>query len=280
MSKKTKRFIDENGQECSKCKEYKLWNEFTNETSSKTGKCDICKKCQQEYYQERKEERLQYAEQYRSDPVNIEKQKDYQAKYREDNKEKLRKQKRECARKWLNKSAKYKTYAKYLTVLESPRETEDGYLEVKCAKCRDYYIPTNQEARNRKDSLNGKRRGESRLYCSEECKENCEVYHQSSSPKNFKHKLTGREVDPVWREMVLEQDDYTCQKCGKTNVQLDAHHILPVVSNEILQNDVDNGITLCKECHKEIHQLEGCTLGELSQCGREKAEKRLLETNK
>lgn len=52
-----------------------------------------------------------------------------------------------------------------------------------------------------------------------------------------------------WRDQVFEKDDYICQCCGKRGGKLNAHHIESFSSNEELRLDIDNGITLCKECH-------------------------------
>jgi len=55
-----------------------------------------------------------------------------------------------------------------------------------------------------------------------------------------------------WSISVLERDDYTCQKCGSQE-NLHAHHIIPVSKDKSRSLDINNGITLCKECHKEKH---------------------------
>lgn len=38
---------------------------------------------------------------------------------------------------------------------------------------------------------------------------------------------------------------------------LNAHHIINFAQNESLQLDVDNGITLCKNCHHLFHRIYG-----------------------
>ena len=59
-----------------------------------------------------------------------------------------------------------------------------------------------------------------------------------------------------WRLAVYERDNFTCQICHKSGCQLEAHHIERWADNESRRFDVSNGITLCKECHKEIHKEE------------------------
>lgn len=83
-----------------------------------------------------------------------------------------------------------------------------------------------------------------------------------------------------WRKIVFERDNYTCQECFIRGGELHPHHkkSFSQILNEFLQTysqfspledketlvrlaityqpfwDVDNGITLCKECHKKIHK--------------------------
>lgn len=55
-----------------------------------------------------------------------------------------------------------------------------------------------------------------------------------------------------WRNRVFERDDFTCQECGLKGVYLEPHHIKPFSTNKNLRYDVNNGITLCVECHCKI----------------------------
>jgi len=55
-----------------------------------------------------------------------------------------------------------------------------------------------------------------------------------------------------WRKAVFERDNYTCQKCGKTNCWIEAHHIKPFSNFPKLRFELSNGITLCKSCHYHI----------------------------
>lgn len=76
-----------------------------------------------------------------------------------------------------------------------------------------------------------------------------------------------------WRESIFKRDNYTCQICGIKSgcgkkVEFNAHHLVQL-SVLIEQNSIsnleeaikcknlwslDNGITLCKSCHEEIHE--------------------------
>lgn len=54
-----------------------------------------------------------------------------------------------------------------------------------------------------------------------------------------------------WRESVFKRDNYTCQMCGKSGLYLEAHHIKEQSRFPELIYDINNGLTLCHECHKQ-----------------------------
>ena len=58
----------------------------------------------------------------------------------------------------------------------------------------------------------------------------------------------------VWRTKVFNRDSFTCVNCQKVGGYLEAHHIKSWVNYPKLRYKVDNGITLCRECHKLLHK--------------------------
>ena len=92
--------------------------------------------------------------------------------------------------------------------------------------------------------------------------------------KNGKTKLSfaikNTQEYKIWRKSVFERDNYTCQCCNRRNksgnkVILECHHIKPfsiILSEYNIKTvdealcceelfDINNGQTLCKECHKK-----------------------------
>lgn len=58
-----------------------------------------------------------------------------------------------------------------------------------------------------------------------------------------------------WRHLVFERDGFTCQKCGQFGGDLFAHHVQSFSEYPELRVNLENGVTLCQKCHKEIHSL-------------------------
>jgi 5-methylcytosine-specific restriction endonuclease McrA len=54
-----------------------------------------------------------------------------------------------------------------------------------------------------------------------------------------------------WRNKVFERDDYTCQVCGTKNITLNAHHLDGYHWAIDKRFNVNNGVTLCFNCHSQ-----------------------------
>lgn len=59
-----------------------------------------------------------------------------------------------------------------------------------------------------------------------------------------------------WRKEVLQRDNHTCQCCGSKR-NLFVHHLNNFSDFKEHRTNVDNGITLCKDCHYNFHKIYG-----------------------
>jgi len=159
---------------------------------------------------------------------------------------------------------RYDNYAYKISYAEPVRRylKDPNILEVKCAYCGNWFVPTRSAIFERIYCLtNDNIYGVSKLYCSDNCKSECPIFNQTLYPKGFKI-ISSREVQPELRQMRFKIDNYTCQKCGKhqdeLKIGLHCHHIEGIRWEPLESADLDKVITLCKDCHKKVHKIEGC----------------------
>ena len=111
---------------------------------------------------------------------------------------------------------------------------------LKCKQCRKEFEVKNY----RKDEA---------MFCSREC-----AYKYRDSNLSTENEKIRRNKDyKIWRELVFERDNWTCQKCLERGFELNAHHIENFSDNKDLRFNIDNGITLCRECHYKFHKIYG-----------------------
>lgn len=55
----------------------------------------------------------------------------------------------------------------------------------------------------------------------------------------------------LWRESVFKRDNWSCKKCKVRGGMLHPHHIKSFAHYPLLRFKVENGVTLCKGCHKK-----------------------------
>jgi len=97
-----------------------------------------------------------------------------------------------------------------------------------------------------------------RVFCSIECSSS---FISGKNSSNWRGGITSQNTLErhskkfrVWREEVFKRDDYSCQNCKQYGGTLNAHHIKPFALFKDLRFNIDNGITLCEECHFKLHR--------------------------
>lgn len=60
-----------------------------------------------------------------------------------------------------------------------------------------------------------------------------------------------------WKYAVKERDSFTCQVCDLAHGRIESHHLDSYNNNPDLRTALDNGVCLCKKCHKNFHHQYG-----------------------
>jgi 5-methylcytosine-specific restriction endonuclease McrA len=106
------------------------------------------------------------------------------------------------------------------------------------------------------------RQYEKQKFCSYQCKGVWQARNSiGENNPNYKHGnsslrelFNGSARYKHWRRGVFTRDNYTCQSCFQRGGNLEAHHIKPFCQFPQLTYDLNNGQTLCVDCHKQITQ--------------------------
>lgn len=148
--------------------------------------------------------------------------------------------------------------------IEEPKEDFDGNIVVKCKLCNKEFVPSRLQLKKRIAAIESEHtQGEHNMYCSENCKAQCSIYHVSPINELAKRKRDNRshyytkQKLHIWSSHVIARDK-ECLYCGSTE-KLHAHHINPKSTHPKEALDPDNGITVCKDCHRKLHTGECST---------------------
>ncbi len=91
----------------------------------------------------------------------------------------------------------------------------------------------------------------------DEEKSRCGKYHWNwkGGVSDEAHAIRTSAEYKEWCLNVFSRDDYTCQICNKRGgTTMHAHHIKSFVGYPALRLDIDNGVTLCSQCHTEKYR--------------------------
>lgn len=82
--------------------------------------------------------------------------------------------------------------------------------------------------------------------------ENHPFYNPNLSPKE-RLRIRNDYGYNEWRKNVYIRDNWTCQICGLHNGKINAHHLYGYTENPDKRTDINNGVCLCPDCHREFH---------------------------
>lgn len=114
----------------------------------------------------------------------------------------------------------------------------NGWIVKKCKTCKKDFPIKKSDANRRKAE-----------FCSHRC-----VNHGKET-ENYRKTFENKK----WVKDIKNRDNWGCKKCGSKE-KLEAHHIIPfsflVKECKLLKNfiplyDLDNGVLLCRNCHKK-----------------------------
>ena len=129
------------------------------------------------------------------------------------------------------------------------RPDRGGKVKIECYFCKEDFIA-------KKHKLNN-----SKLYCSKECRsqDSCGENHWNwkggITSENRKQRQSKEYND--WRKAVYKRDYWTCQDCKIKQKHPIAHHLKTWNEYPEERFNKDNGITLCRSCHKIRHKEIG-----------------------
>lgn len=218
---------------------------------------DRIAKEKKEYAEKNKEKVAEYQNRYRLE--NLEEINKQRLGYRQENKELIAGRDKE----YKDSIAKYETYKDQLTIEENAIEGENGELLCLCSYCKEYHPVTNRNAHNRAQSIKGNSpKGEQRLYCSDRCKEECDVYNAKLIPKSLRNvtdkaRCNQDRVRQILLDIQFDEMGFNwCDKCGDIFKPEDLifHHNLPVGDDP---NEYDNAAHYMLVC-KDHHGHKGC----------------------
>jgi len=164
--------------------------------------------------------------------------------------------------------ASYETFAHRIEIYEKirPDPKEPGVLQALCNSCSKWYRPKRSAIKSRIEAIDADGHSENRLYCSEKCKKQCEIYRKSPfqcdvcrgwflgrayqkycdncSPKRRTFSQSAK--DSIYhRDIKLGRIDAECKYA--------IHHILPTSAFPEYATENWNGITVDLDRHSMIH---------------------------
>jgi hypothetical protein len=171
--------------------------------------------------------------------------------------------------KYINKQ--YPFFSKIEEMRYNPECSDEKEIQVHCKnhECENskekggWFTPTYNQLYERIRQLENKNgNGGSYFYCSQHCKDTCELYNLNGDPfKNNNLPYTYAEYK-VCRAVVFERENTLCEYCGEPAT--DMHHIFPVKIEPFFALDPDYCVACCEKHHYKYAHKDECSTGNLA----------------
>jgi len=166
--------------------------------------------------------------------------------------------------------AKFEVYDKQLSVDEDSKP-RDKDLSCVCYNCKTRFKPRLVDVIERVRAINGAIKtstggisyAENHLYCSEECKQNCNTYKQRYKykhqiPLNTKVRCNQHINKKALLDIQIDKYGYTfCEICSE-KCKPELHHGLAVAEHANEADNILHQILVCLDCHKKFRNKGGC----------------------
>jgi len=165
---------------------------------------------------------------------------------------------------------KYPFFSKIEEMRYNPDKPEEKEIQVHCKNhnCPNskeqggWFTPTYQQIKTRRDWLEHEGKDLCYFYCSDECKNECPLFRLKGNPLKESQKLYTIQEYQIFREYVLERDNYICQYCGEKAEHI--HHERPQKIEPFFALDPDLSWSVCKKCHYKYGHKDECSTGNLA----------------
>ncbi len=166
---------------------------------------------------------------------------------------------------------KYPFFSQIEEIRYNPDKPNEKEIQVHCKnhECENskekggWFIPTRTQLYERIRCLELHGTDNSYFYCCQECKDICPLYASKGGTTYQKAlALYTQEEYQIFREFVLERDEYICQYCGEKADHV--HHERPQKIEPFFSLDPDLAWSVCKKCHYKYGHRDECSTGNLA----------------
>lgn len=138
-----------------------------------------------------------------------------------------------CGKEFKRKNNPQREYTFCSIKCFAGHKSQKAQIKKSCLYCHnDFFVTKKQEMQK---------------FCSCDCANKFKDKGKTPLLKKLRTSLKYRQ----WRESVFRRDNWTCQECGQKGGKLNADHLKRFAHYPELRFDIDNGRTLCEECHRK-----------------------------